>query len=148
MNLRGTGEFDGILWNKKEIFTTDFMVVVSFRNFSWTIQKDFESCKAFLLEVLPSKRQAYEEAFPKIHDVNDDVFILVNRKEAMENFLHELVSTMDFLVYRPLFYFLSPKNEISPLIEKLKLIQAACRQFLTKVSMEVVRLVFLAFQIV
>eukprot|EP00603_Paraphysomonas_imperforata_P000406 CAMPEP_0114439080 /NCGR_PEP_ID=MMETSP0103-20121206/14999_1 /TAXON_ID=37642 ORGANISM="Paraphysomonas imperforata, Strain PA2" /NCGR_SAMPLE_ID=MMETSP0103 /ASSEMBLY_ACC=CAM_ASM_000201 /LENGTH=974 /DNA_ID=CAMNT_0001609801 /DNA_START=21 /DNA_END=2945 /DNA_ORIENTATION=- len=136
MNLRGTGQYDGFLWNKKEVFTTDYMVAVTFANFSWTVHLDFEQCKAFLLHVFPSKRQLYDETFPKIMDVDDDVFVLVNRKEAMEGFLQEVVNTMDFVVYQPLYKFLCPKYEIQPLLKKITRIQAFIRQFLMQSTME------------
>ena len=116
------------------------MVEVIFANFNWTVYKDFESCKTFLLEVFPSKSQLYEDAFPKILDINDDVFVLVHRKEAMENFLKEIVKTMDFVIYRPLYQFLNPTNqEMAPLLHKILQVQAFTRQFLVKMTMESVR---------
>jgi hypothetical protein len=136
MNLRGTGQFEGFLWNKKEIFTTDFILSVTFGHFNWTVSLDFESCKAFLLHVFPSKRQLYDESFPKILDIDDDVFVLVNRKESMETFLTEVMNTMDFVVYQPLYKFLCPKYEMQPLLKKIMEIQAFCRQFLVQSSME------------
>ena len=112
------------------------MVAVSFGHFSWTVHKDFESCREFLLQIFPSNRQLYEEAFPKIHDINDDVFVLVSRKEAMEKFLQEVVRTMDFTVYRPLYNFLCPQQEMAPLLKKVTRLQAFARQFLVQSTME------------
>lgn len=140
MNLRGTGQYDGFLWTKKEIFNTDFLMTVFFRHFSWTVQKDFEACKDLLLQVFPSKRQLYEDTFPKIHDINDDVMALISRKEAMEEFLTEIVTTMDFLLYQPLQQFLCPHSELAPLLEKVIRIQAFTRQFLVHSAMEEVLL--------
>jgi hypothetical protein len=139
MNLRGTGQYDGYFWNKREIFTTDFMVAVNFSQFSWTVQKDFDTCKSFLLEVFPSKHELYEESFPKILDIDDDVFVLVNRKEAMEKFLGEVVSTMDFIIFHPLYRFLSPGAEMAPVLREITRLQAFTRRFLVQSSMEDVR---------
>lgn len=48
----------------------------------------------------------------------------------MEKFLEGVVATMDFLVYKPLFYFLNSNDEIRPLIKKIERIQATIRMFL------------------
>ena len=58
------------------------------------------------------------------------MFILVERKELMEKFLEGVVATMDFLIYKPLFYFLNSNDEIRPLIKKIERIQAVIRMFL------------------
>ena len=136
MNLRGTGEYDGFLWNKKEIFTTDFIISLTLCKYNWTVNKDFDSCKEFLLQVFPSKRPTYEETFPVIHDVNDDVFVLVNRKESMEKFLQEVVNTMNFLIYRPLRNFLCPGSELKPLEDRIIRVQSFLRGCLAQMSLE------------
>eukprot|EP00602_Paraphysomonas_sp_CaronLab_P007018 CAMPEP_0185026808 /NCGR_PEP_ID=MMETSP1103-20130426/11276_1 /TAXON_ID=36769 /ORGANISM="Paraphysomonas bandaiensis, Strain Caron Lab Isolate" /LENGTH=553 /DNA_ID=CAMNT_0027560515 /DNA_START=500 /DNA_END=2161 /DNA_ORIENTATION=+ len=48
----------------------------------------------------------------------------------MERFLEEIVGAMDFLVYKPLFYFLNSKEELKPLEMTVVRIQAAIRRFL------------------
>jgi hypothetical protein len=53
----------------------------------------------------------------------------------MEKFLEGVVSTMDFLIYKPLFYFLNSNDEIRPLIGKIQIIQATIRMFLIQRKM-------------
>lgn len=50
----------------------------------------------------------------------------------MEKFLEGVVATMDFLVYKPLFYFLNSNDEIRPLVKKINKIQSTIRMFLTQ----------------
>jgi Trp operon repressor len=76
-----------------------------------------------------------QTVFPREIDIADDVFILVERKESMEKFLENVVATMDFLIYKPLFYFLNSNDEIRPLIKKIQIIQATIRMFLIQRKM-------------
>lgn len=50
----------------------------------------------------------------------------------MEKFLEGVVATMDFLIYKPLFYFLNSNDEIRPLVKKINKIQSTIRMFLTQ----------------
>jgi hypothetical protein len=59
----------------------------------------------------------------------------VERKESMEKFLEGVVATMDFLIYKPLFYFLNSNDELRPLIKKIERIQAVIRMFLIQRKM-------------
>jgi hypothetical protein len=53
----------------------------------------------------------------------------------MEKFLEGVVATMDFLIYKPLYYFLNSNDELRPLIKKIERIQAVIRMFLIQRKM-------------
>jgi hypothetical protein len=112
----------------------------------------FDECRHFLVIVFPFREDEIDvivilqhslcvlmcipqTMFPNVVDFEDDVFALVERKENMEKFLREIVMTMDFLVYRPLFYFLNPHDEFRPVERKVTRIQAAVRMHFTKKRM-------------
>lgn len=111
----------------------------------------FDECRHFLVIVFPFREDEInvkpfhyfciflciilQTLFPNVIDFEDDVFALVERKESMEKFLREIVMTMDFLVYRPLFYFLNPHDEFRPVERKVTCIQSTVRMHFTKKKM-------------
>lgn len=62
MNLQGTGKFKGF-FSRQEIYTTLFVIEISFGRFKWTTKKLFDECRQFLLTAQPFK----EEEFRVIH---------------------------------------------------------------------------------
>lgn len=157
----GTGKYTGF-FVKQEIYTTVFIIEVTFGSYKWTVRKMFDECRHFLGIVFPYREEEFEvifgrflssyadliykDIFPNVVDFEDDVFALVERKESMEKFLKEIVTTMDFLVYRPLFYFLNPHDEFRPVERKVTCIQSTVRMYFTKKKMIQVYSAFEAVQ--
>lgn len=77
--------------------------------------------------------------FPPGKDGEVDVMVLVERREMIEAFMKEVVSTIDFELYDPLDKFIEGKKNLQQLSEKLHIIVKFIRSKLVKKKLLPVR---------
>lgn len=59
MNLQGTGKFKGLFFSRQEIYTTLFIIEITFGRFKWITKKLFDECRQFLLTAQPFKEEEF-----------------------------------------------------------------------------------------
>lgn len=65
--------------------------------------------------------------FPDGDDGDSDTFTLAERRDALEGFIQEVVSSIDFLLYHQLYTFLGASTGMGPLVHAFTRCQAVHR---------------------
>lgn len=64
--------------------------------------------------------------------------VLLERREMVEEFIQEVVAKIDYELYEPLNNFISAKENLKPLFQKLALIVSTIRKHIAKKKLNMV----------
>lgn len=138
LNLQGTGKSTGFFITK-EIKVTIFQIKISVRTFTWRLTRTFDELKEFYMRFCDEVglsigsgigRVAIETQFPRGNEGEDDVMVLVERRELMESFLQEVTAKIDYRRYKPLARLIEISENLSRVQVMGSKIVKAVRRFM------------------
>lgn len=109
----------------KEVKSTIFMLEFVIAGVRWTMTKSFEELRQFYTllhtdEQLGKGRELLTAPFPSGDDGEDDVMLLVERRELIETFVKETLELLDPEIYAPLALFLDSPPHFDHVRRQLK----------------------------
>eukprot|EP01038_Epipyxis_sp_PR26KG_P016196 gene16196-22030_t len=122
------------LFTKKEIKKTMFELELSMKNYKWICKRSFNEIKTLYETIkadhkLGPNRLKLKAAFPVGEDGEDDVMVLVERREIIEEFLKEVAANLNYEVYEPFNQFIEAKANLIDLKVKVAQIYRIFRKY-------------------
>jgi hypothetical protein len=106
--------------------------------YSWNINRTFDEFKKFYYNLISDKKILGNTSTklgclcPLGDDGESDVMVLVERKEALDALIKEIVDNIDVSLYHPLNNFLKYSQNMSSFLMKVHTIQKTFRRFWAK----------------